>query len=367
VIKKTILRSCVTAILILASKDQGMGSDTLPASPPPESKLWTQDTLPPLALNDFTLQAKENTDIKEQATDISLEIQELISGIENLERIREIVQNAIVQPTHENFGIGARCAYPESALRDAIKNHTPTMGLNPVPYTADVVQSSVWEPGKDPSKAWADPMDTYNIPAQLNQGRKRVIPFGESATDTKYGIIDNIPQNPMGETGISQRGELGLWGPNPAADPIVFQVIDNQLHVLLIKRNDKENVIETEWAIPGGMLDAEDNKLSANAALRELKEETGINLSKQDNCYFIGKVYAGPVDDKRNTNNAWMESNVYAWIIKTGVETKFKIDTAEVQNAAWVTVTPDLLEHGHFFASHGLFIKAAVRKLLPSH
>ena len=33
-----------------------------------------------------------------------------------------------------------------------------------------------------------------------------------------------MPINPMGKTGIIGRGELGLWGPNPAADPVVLRV-----------------------------------------------------------------------------------------------------------------------------------------------
>lgn len=37
----------------------------------------------------------------------------------------------------------------------------------------------------------------------------------------KYEVIDGIPRNPIGRTGITGRGCLGRWGPNHAADPIV--------------------------------------------------------------------------------------------------------------------------------------------------
>lgn len=37
----------------------------------------------------------------------------------------------------------------------------------------------------------------------------------------KYKVIDGLPLNPMGRTGIEGRGLLGRWGPNIAGDPLV--------------------------------------------------------------------------------------------------------------------------------------------------
>lgn len=36
-----------------------------------------------------------------------------------------------------------------------------------------------------------------------------------------YEVIDGIPRNPIGRTGVCGRGQLGKWGPNHAADPVV--------------------------------------------------------------------------------------------------------------------------------------------------
>ncbi len=36
-----------------------------------------------------------------------------------------------------------------------------------------------------------------------------------------YKIVNGVPQNPCGRTGITGRGQLGKWGVNHAADPIV--------------------------------------------------------------------------------------------------------------------------------------------------
>ncbi|ELU07292.1 hypothetical protein CAPTEDRAFT_36208, partial [Capitella teleta] len=80
-----------------------------------------------------------------------------------------------------------------------------------------------------------------------------------------YEIIDKVPRNPVGRTGVCGRGCLGRWGPNHAADPIVTRwkrdCRGNQvkegisgkpiLQFVAIQRRDSG-----EWAIPGGMVDA---------------------------------------------------------------------------------------------------------------
>ena len=37
----------------------------------------------------------------------------------------------------------------------------------------------------------------------------------------KYDVINGIPRNPKGRTGMRGRGSLYRWGPNHAGDPIV--------------------------------------------------------------------------------------------------------------------------------------------------
>jgi hypothetical protein len=44
----------------------------------------------------------------------------------------------------------------------------------------------------------------------------------------KYEIINGLPRNPVGRTGIEGRGLLGKWGPNHAADPIVTRCVKKQ-------------------------------------------------------------------------------------------------------------------------------------------
>src|ERR1051326_9146530 len=87
-----------------------------------------------------------------------------------------------------------------------------------------------------PLPSWAsDPIDPREIEWywRINNA---LVPFF---------VIEGMPVNPVKDTGKIGRN-LGKWGENQAADPIV--IAKNK--VLLIQRDDCG-----EWAIPGGMVD----------------------------------------------------------------------------------------------------------------
>lgn len=41
----------------------------------------------------------------------------------------------------------------------------------------------------------------------------------------EYVVMENVPQNPVGRTGLKRRGKLGRWGPNHAGDPVITRYI----------------------------------------------------------------------------------------------------------------------------------------------
>jgi ADP-ribose pyrophosphatase YjhB (NUDIX family) len=243
-----------------------------------------------------------------------------------------------------------------------------------------------------PVLGYSDPADPSAIEHEINQGRVRAISFGKNVAghdivmtkDTindieafypKYCEIDanGVPQadRPF-ETGTKGRGLLGLWGENPAADPIVFRIYQGKLQVLLIKRNEAPNY---PFALPGGMIEAKDVRMSGAmlASIRELKEESGLDIASSPdvfkaNTLEIGTVYQGPVDDWRNTNNAWMGTTAFAWILKPHASSV--ISQAEdahevVGKARFHDVTPEMLKNdAGLFASHAQFIRVAVKKVL---
>ncbi|MFF3178213.1 NUDIX domain-containing protein [Streptomyces sp. NPDC057900] len=108
---------------------------------------------------------------------------------------------------------------------------------------------------------------------------------------------DGWPMNPAGRTGKAGRN-LGCWGENQAADPIVVAGSGQERRrVLLITRSD----IGVE-AIPGGMVDP--GETAPAALVRELREETRVDL--RDHTPVILGVDL--VDDWRNSDHAWVVS-----------------------------------------------------------
>lgn len=104
------------------------------------------------------------------------------------------------------------------------------------------------------------------------------------------------PLHPHGRTGRTGRN-LGKWGENQAADPIVVAGTSEQRCVLLITRDD----IGVE-AIPGGMVDR--GETAPAALVRELREETEVDLTDQQPTILGRQV----VNDWRNTDHAWVAS-----------------------------------------------------------
>ena len=79
--------------------------------------------------------------------------------------------------------------------------------------------------------------------------------------------------------------------PSNTVDILVFTVIDKQLSLLLIKRKNHPWI--NKWALPGGFVGIDEDL--SQAAIRELKEETGIgNDLYFKQLYTFGKADRDP-------------------------------------------------------------------------
>lgn len=64
--------------------------------------------------------------------------------------------------------------------------------------------------------------------------------------------------------------------PSVTADCIVFAKVEDELQVLLVQR--KNEPYKGDWAFPGGFMNMDET--TAEAARRELKEETGLDVDE---------------------------------------------------------------------------------------
>jgi len=209
---------------------------------------------------------------------------------------------------HQN----ARSAHPAYPERTKVPDETvlwdtPWASYSPVTFTHKAVvdnDCSVKQGG------WADPMSVSAVAKE--EWSQRVSHEGPIMFDAQ-----GRPINPRGRTGMADRGLLGKWGPNHAADPVVTRwhpTDKGRLQMVAILRKDVG-----QWAIPGGMVDAGEH-VSATVR-REFTEEAGniedpadrVKFEEMCNQLFGAGVvvYKGYVDEPRNTDNAWIETAVF--------------------------------------------------------
>ena len=233
----------------------------------------------------------------------------------------------------------------------------------PVQYTAPVVL-------KGP--VWADKNITdSNHSMKFNSmdgSVNRVSHWGD------YDVVNGLPINPLGRTGIAGRGLLGKWGPNHAADPIVTRWKRDEKGVKVVDANSKKPVLEFvgikrrdtgDIAVPGGMVDAGD---TVSATLKKEFGEEALNsmamsaeerqkvTTALDSLFKYGvTIYKGYVDDPRNTDNAWMETVAVNFHDDGTAFSSFKLSAGDdAGEVYWIPINNGI----KLYANHSEFIKA---------
>lgn len=216
---------------------------------------------------------------------------------------------------------------------------TPHPGYAPVDITPPELRPDALA---DP-EAWIT--DTAPDPTRIDWQARRADAL------VPYRVAAGWPLNPTGRTGRCGRN-LGRWGENQAADPIVIAGQGADRRVLLIQRGDIG-----AWAIPGGMVDP--GETAPAALVRELREETGVDLA-QTAPQILDRLY---VQDWRNTDHAWVTSTVALYRLEEAVPATAADDAAD---ARWVAaddldrLAKEVAPLGGLYEAHRPLLAAAL-------
>lgn len=91
---------------------------------------------------------------------------------------------------------------------------------------------------------------------------------------------------------VNESGKYSYKFPRPAVttDCLVFREYNNCIELLLIKR--KKDPFKNYWALPGGFLEMDETPLEG--VKRELKEETGLEVSELKEVGAFGGIHRDP-------------------------------------------------------------------------
>jgi len=137
--------------------------------------------------------------------------------------------------------------------------------------------------------------------------------------------------------------EFFYKGVNPTVDLIVTRGDE----ILLIKRSANSDAEPNKWALPGGFHDSNakrgeewinNKETSLQAAKREVKEETGLEVDEIDGLkfYFVG-TFEGGDRDPRDNEDSWTKSTVYKVDIPTEFGDNIK-GMDDASKARWVPI-----------------------------
>lgn len=177
--------------------------------------------------------------------------------------------------------------------------------------------------------------------------------IAESSYEGLIRIDDNgYPLNPKGRTGLAGRGILGKWGANYAIDPVITRWNETleQYEILVVERGEIDQL-----SIPGVMV--LDGETGFEALNRRLGEKIGVEFSMKGAV----RLYQGYVDDPRNTDNAWMETEV--WHLHMPHEATKGMDAQLGTWAEWMPLTDEHTRE--MYANHGEFARLVLNRIRP--
>jgi 8-oxo-dGTP diphosphatase len=135
--------------------------------------------------------------------------------------------------------------------------------------------------------------------------------------------------------------------PRPAvtADCVIFGFDEGDLKILLIKRGIEP--FKGQWALPGGFV--RENETTEQAALRELKEETGLTDIYMEQLYTFSDI-------DRDPRGRVISTAYFALVKSTNRQPKGGDDAAEAKWFPVKNIPPTAFDHN-------LIIETALNRL----
>eukprot|EP00052_Salpingoeca_macrocollata_P029292 m.294431 g.294431 ORF g.294431 m.294431 type:complete len:1804 (-) comp22964_c0_seq3:8-5419(-) len=264
-------------------------------------------------------------------------------------------------------------ASPQNAAGEIVKRAplrevewgTPDETYNPFEFTSPFVLVHGPEAKKELDKLMPD-KSGQNTNVLARYWADSLTFNGTTKNESYCGTLkrdgQRLPLNPIGRTGMRGRGVLGQWGPNMATDTLVTRwKLGEQgaeverggkrlLEFLAVKR-----AAERQWAIPGS-LDKSKNAILVKAF--GLTAETTEHKSIKETLKQAKSIFKGYMQDPRNTDNAWMETEVKHYHDEDGMfSNRTLMECRDDVNAevAWITIHSDMLPR--MYAEHGAILR----------
>jgi ADP-ribose pyrophosphatase YjhB (NUDIX family) len=191
-----------------------------------------------------------------------------------------------------------------------------------------------------------------------HDGNPKEVDYSACPTHTGTGIVrvdaNGYPMHPDGRQGLRGQGVQGSLAATFAGDAITFHDKVDSLDVLMVKR--KSGL----WAWPGGVVDPGESIDGLQTAVREQKEETGIQFDSA----IYNELYRGTSGDPRDTDWAWWETVAHYTVLGPNAQVdELNPDYDEVDGADWKPVNEVLDNMQEVYAAHGSFLIKALSEI----
>lgn len=145
-----------------------------------------------------------------------------------------------------------------------------------------------------------------------------------------------------------------LWRmPIATVDVVIFGILEDALHVLLVKRAARaDEPFPGRWALPGGFVDIDRDGTIEDAALRKLREKTGLDAPYLEQLGTFG----GRDRDPRG----WSVTTVYFALVPADPATL--TPGGNTEEAKWFPLRDDRVNAELAF-DHAAILAAAVARL----